>query len=121
MIGNGDIADVYSLQKMFATGCAGVMIGRFGVGQPWLIGKLIADMQHKPFNIPTHAEIGAIFLRHVTLLIELLGNEKFAILQARKLAKYYARPLPERMNFSLAVNQCETLKELGELCSRYFG
>lgn len=121
VIGNGDISDVHSLQKMFATGCAGVMIGRFGVGQPWLIGKLMADMENKPFRMPTSAEIGAIFLRHVTLLIELLGNEKFALLQARKLAKYYARPLSERMQFTEVVNQSETLTELRELCTRYFG
>ncbi|HYF97847.1 MAG TPA: tRNA-dihydrouridine synthase family protein, partial [Coxiellaceae bacterium] len=44
VIGNGDIADLESLQKMFATGCSGVMIGRAGVGQPWLIRQLIHEM-----------------------------------------------------------------------------
>lgn len=39
VIGNGDIACMDSLKKMLATGCAGVMIARAGVGQPWLIKK----------------------------------------------------------------------------------
>jgi len=120
VIGNGDIADTHSLQKMFATGCAGVMIGRAGVGAPWLIGKLMADLTHQPFTIPTTLEIGTIFLRHVSLLIELLGNEKFAILEARKLAKYYAKSLPARLEFTVAANQCETFNALNELCFRYF-
>lgn len=120
VIGNGDIADLPSLQKMFATGCAGVMIGRAGVGQPWLAGKLMADIEQRAFRMPCHSEIGEIFVRHVVMLIELLGNEKFALLQARKLAKYYARPLVQRMQFVLAVNQCETLQDLHELSIKYF-
>lgn len=120
VIGNGDIRNLNSLKQMFATGCAGVMIGRAGVGQPWLIEKLISEMQDKSFIMPGHSEIGLIYIRHVELLIELLGNEKFAILQARKLAKYYARLLSNRMEFADAVNNCESLQALRELCLKYF-
>jgi tRNA-dihydrouridine synthase B len=120
VIGNGDVADLSSLQKMFATGCAGVMIGRAGVGQPWLIAKLAAEMRGQSFNMPSQAEMGAMFLRHASELMTLLGNEKFAILQARKLAKYYARPLLKRMEFAAAVHACETLSGLKILCGKYF-
>jgi len=120
VIGNGDIANLDSLNKMFATGCAGVMIGRAGVGQPWLIRKLISEMQGKPFDIPHHSDIGKMFIRHVEQLAHLLNNEKFAILQARKFAKYYARPLQSRMNFAAAVNECETIEKLQSLCNEYF-
>lgn len=120
VIGNGDVADPGSLMKMFATGCAGVMIGRAGVGQPWLIGKLIAEMQEKKFNSPSLTEIGQVFIQHTTKLITLLGNEKFAILQARKLAKYYARPLPDRMEFAALINQCESLEDFRKHCLDHF-
>ena len=120
VIGNGDVRDVASLRQMFATGCAGVMIGRAGVGQPWLIGKLMAEMQGKSFPPPSHADIGTMFIRHVEQLATLLGNETFAILQARKLAKYYARSLPERIAFMEKMNSCETLVQCREVCIRYF-
>jgi tRNA-dihydrouridine synthase B len=120
VIGNGDIACVASLKKMFATGCAGVMIGRAGVGQPWLIKKLMAEMRGEEYIPPTLQEIGAVFLEHVERLIELLGNEKFVILQARKFAKYYARPLTTRAAFTDAVNMCDNLVSLKEICERYF-
>jgi len=120
VIGNGDVACVASLKTMFATGCAGVMIGRSGVGQPWLIGKLIAEMQQQPFHIPTSSEIGKIFLEHVQDLEQLLESERFAILQARKFAKYYARNLPDKLEFCAAVNQCETLLNLQKISSQYF-
>lgn len=120
VIGNGDIACVDSLKKMLATGCAGVMIGRAGVGQPWLIGKLTAELEGREFVVPTAAEIGFIFVDHIERLIALLGNEKFAILQARKFAKYYARQLATKMEFCEAMNVCETFRNMKILCQKYF-
>lgn len=120
VIGNGDVACVGSLKKMFATGCAGVMIGRAGVGQPWLIKKLIAEMQQQIFSMPSSKQTGLIFLEHVERLVELLGSEKFAIIQARKFAKYYARELAGRKDFSAAINHCENLSELKSITWQYF-
>lgn len=120
VIGNGDISCIESLQKMFATGCAGVMIARAGVGQPWLIKKLIAEMNQETFSIPLLPEIGLVFVEHVQQLAKLLGNEKFAILQARKIAKYYARGLSNKMEFCAAVNVCDNLPALKAICAHYF-
>lgn len=120
VIGNGDVADVETLNKMLATGCDGVMVARAGVGQPWLIGKLIAGLQNQEYQLPDNREISSVLLEHVQGLIELLGNEKFAILQARKFAKYYARHLPERPAFFAEVNECSDMAGLQQVCERYF-
>lgn len=121
VIGNGDISCKETLLQMLATGCAGVMISRAGVGQPWLIGKLIAELTNQPFSVPSYAQISAIFLEHIEQLEKLLGNEKFSILQSRKLAKYYARGLRNKKEFCLEVNDCEQINALKLICSRYFG
>jgi tRNA-dihydrouridine synthase B len=120
VIGNGDIACVDSLKKMLSTGCAGVMIARAGVGQPWLIQKLISEINNQRFLPPPAKEIAVLFIQHIEQLAELLGNEKFAILQARKFAKYYARDISERTEFCDAMNLCQDLKELKTICARYF-
>lgn len=120
VIGNGDIACLASLQAMLATGCAGVMISRAGVGQPWLIAQLMAEMQGKSYVSPINHEIAQVFLEHVKQLADLLQNEYFAILQARKLAKYYARHLPNKMDFCASVNTCQNLSELKAICASYF-
>jgi tRNA-dihydrouridine synthase B len=120
VIGNGDIACVESLKKMFATGCAGVMIGRAGVGQPWLIGKLAAELTQQDFIVPPSQEIGLMFVEHIEKLTALLNNEKFAILQARKIAKYYARHLENKADFCAEMNVCESLQKMTALCLRYF-
>lgn len=120
VIGNGDIACIDSLKKMLATGCAGVMLGRASVGQPWLIRKLIAEMNDEDFTIPSNKEIGCIFIQHTQQLIDLLGNEQFAILQARKLAKYYARQLVDRLEFCESVNRCKTFDVLQDIVKHFF-
>ncbi|HSW68956.1 MAG TPA: tRNA-dihydrouridine synthase [Gammaproteobacteria bacterium] len=120
VIGNGDTVCCESLKKMFATGCAGVMISRAGVGQPWLIAKLTSEMNGTKFVEPSFEERGLIFLEHVSHLIELLGNEKRGILEARKLAKYYARGLKNRMEFCEEVNKCENFISLKKVCEENF-
>lgn len=120
VIGNGDVACVESLRTMLATGCAGVMIGRAGVGQPWLTAQLQAEMRGEQFILPTLAEVAGMFIWHVEELVALLQSEKFAILQARKFAKYYARRLLDRTEFCEAINRCETLADFKQVCARFF-
>jgi tRNA-dihydrouridine synthase B len=120
VIGNGDVANIESLKKMLATGCAGVMIGRAGVGQPWLIQQLTAQLEGLPYSIPTHQQVGELFIEHIVGLCELLKNEKFAILQARTFAKYYARRIALKQDFCLAFNKCETLHDAKHLITQYF-
>jgi tRNA-dihydrouridine synthase B len=117
VIGNGDVACAHSLKLMLETGCAGAMIGRAGVGQPWLIAQL-RDPAYIPPSLP---EIGEIFLRHLTGLCELLRTEKFAIYQMRTMSKYYARTLPERSAFCEALNHCEQLADAVNIVKRFFG
>ena len=120
VIGNGDIRCVESLRKMFATGCAGVMISRAGVGQPWLIKKLISEMENQKFVSPSIKEIGLSFIEHMTRLAKLINNEKFAVLQGRKFAKYYGRNLAQKAEFCEAVNICFNLKDFENICLNYF-
>ena len=120
VIGNGDISCSDSLKKMFATGCAGVMVSRAGVGQPWLIRKLTAELNQENFTLPPPQEIGQILMEHVAALITLLNNEKFSILQARKFSKYYARHLPNKLEFHSAINICDNWSDFQAICLNYF-
>ncbi|MFI4957397.1 MAG: tRNA dihydrouridine synthase [Gammaproteobacteria bacterium] len=120
VIGNGDIACAESLRKMLQTGCAGAMIGRAGVGQPWIIAQLIAELQETPFQKPSIQEIGEMFLTHVKALSELLQTEKFAIIQARKFAKYYARTMPHKQAFFDALTQCDSIVLLTEVVRKTY-
>ena len=47
VIGNGDVKDPASAQRMFEeTGCDAVMIGRGAIGNPWVFSQLVARRRH---------------------------------------------------------------------------
>ncbi len=120
VIGNGDIACHSSLKKMLATGCAGVMISRASVGQPWLIQHLAARHLEKSPVIFTQNAIGELFLQHILLLANFFGSDIAALQHARKLCKYYARNLPNQESFCLAVRDCKKLNLLQKITSQFF-
>jgi len=95
VIANGDVDSWSSLKRMMAsTGAAGVMISRAGLGRPWLFAQIQAESQAKPFQAPLLPERKALLLAHVKALIT-LDNEHLALLQLRKLWKYYGMPVPD--------------------------
>ncbi|MDX1902363.1 MAG: tRNA-dihydrouridine synthase [Gammaproteobacteria bacterium] len=120
VIGNGDIACASSLMRMLQTGCAGVMVSRAGVGRPWLIGNMIAEIQGGEIYRPTSEEAGKVFIEHVRLLADFSGSEVLALLQARKFCKYYARNIPDRAAFCVAVNACDNVKDLEDIYYTFF-
>lgn len=99
VIGNGDITNASQLTHFLSqTHCAGFMIGRASVGQPWLFQKITHELSKKKFETPSLKEIGELLLKHVRGLIKLDGEHN-AIFQCRKLGKYYARSLKDKDEF----------------------
>ena len=120
VIGNGDVACLDSLKRMLATGCDAAMIARAGVGQPWLIQDLKQGLLGESYERPSGPEIAEVFIEHVQGLIDLMGQEKFAILQARKFAKYYARYYENRHEFISKINECDHFDQFQRYCSDFF-
>jgi hypothetical protein len=61
-----------------------------------------------------------MFLTHVKALSELLNTEKFAIIQARKFSKYYARTLPDRLSLIKDMTHCDSIEGLTQVVNRHF-
>lgn len=120
VIGNGNVGCYASLEKMLATGCAGAMVGRASIGQPWLIGKLIATARQQDFVAPTNHEIGLILIEHIAKLAHLFHSEKSAVLEARKMISHYARGLRNKRELCTQINSCETFADFKTICSAYF-
>lgn len=121
VIGNGDIHDAASLKHMFEqTKCAGFMIARASVGQPWLFAQLSAQLREESFVPPSLQEIGQLFIRHINGLIKLEG-ERNAILQGRKFAKYYARSIPDREDFIQQIMQPTDFINFSSIIATYLG
>lgn len=120
VIGNGDITDSAALSRLFLeTQCAGFMIARASVGQPWLFQKILSESEGKLFSIPTHQQIGELFLKHISGLITLEG-ERNALFQSRQFGKYYARTLQNKADFLVQLYEINTYMKLVELVRSFF-
>jgi nifR3 family TIM-barrel protein len=92
VIGNGDIALPADAARMFSqTGCAGVMIGRAIMGDPWLIAdteNFLAHGTSRPHR--SRREIVDIMLAHQSYLLAHSGIPK-GVLEFRKHMVRYLR------------------------------
>jgi nifR3 family TIM-barrel protein len=83
VIGNGDIVDAESYQKMLKTGVDAVMIGRGALGAPWIFKQLLGK------KLSEQEKFEAI-KKHISLLQELY-DEKFLTTYLRKHFLWYVK------------------------------
>jgi tRNA-dihydrouridine synthase len=69
------------------TGCAGVMVGRAALGNPWLPGRM-AGLHGGP---PDRREIHRVFCIHLEKMIDWMGSPRRAVMRMRKHAVWYTR------------------------------
>jgi len=92
VIGNGDVVDAASVQRMFeVTGCDGVMIGRAALGNPWIFSEARSWWQGtQALPAVSVAERLSTYRRHLELYLEIADNWH-AVVEMRKFAGWYLR------------------------------
>jgi tRNA-dihydrouridine synthase B len=88
VVGNGDLrtkADAGRMREQ--TGCAGVMVGRAALGNPWLLGSTAG----RPGGPPGREEIHRVFCIHLQKMIDWMGSPGRAVMRMRKHAVWYTR------------------------------
>lgn len=92
VIGNGDVRDAEGGARLLReSGCAGIMVGRGAVGNPFLFRTLAALLSGQPLPPPpTAAEKYAVAKWQLTLAAKEKG-ESVAVLEARKHLGEYLR------------------------------
>jgi tRNA-dihydrouridine synthase B len=121
VIGNGDIRHAADALRMINhTGCDGVMVGRGALGNPWLIGEIIACLADRDLpDYPSLLERGKIIARHLEMELQYYG-EACGSRNFRKHLLWYTKSLPGGAKFrQLAVNLKEKESILNEL-QRFF-
>ena len=94
VIGNGDVTSPELAKKMLAeTSCAGVMIGRGAIGNPWLIRNCVNYLNNGKYdsNVSLDEKIN-MMKKHLNMLIN-DKNEHTAILEFRNHLMYYFKYL----------------------------
>lgn len=115
VLGNGDVRSPADAEKMFQeTGCAGVMVGRAAMGDPWIFSRIVAWLSSREdIRMPTLEERAEICMRHARELIAEKGEE-LGMREFRKFLVRYSRGVAYGSNLRRLLPELSTLKQLGE-------
>lgn len=119
VFGNGGIDGAERAQQFFAAGCAGLLIGRAAVGNPYifsdikdgLIGRSVTPLDHK-----RRAEI------YLALIEENVAHygERIGVGRSKKTAGYWLRDFPGAADFRAKFVRLETLADIKKLFADFF-
>ncbi len=120
VLGSGDVTGPESARRMLErTGCAGLMIGRAALGNPWIFGQVKAYLNGGEVRPPKLVEIQAAMARHLFLLTDHYGEEP-----ARRIFKgwagRYLKGLPSAKSCREAIHRSGSLEEIRTVLIDYF-
>jgi tRNA-dihydrouridine synthase len=122
VIGNGDVVGPEDALRLRRTsGCDGIMIGRAGLGNPWVYQNLhdATTGSGLPPYVPAVTERRDTLLHHLDLEVELLGERK-AAMNLRRIVVWYTAGLPHNKNLRGAVCRTTDVLEIRLLIQEYF-
>ena len=120
VFGSGDIFEADDAMRMLEdTGCDGVMIGRGGYGNPWLIRDILDLLQDRATKRPSRNEIHQIAQQHLKLHREQFGEHK-AVFEMRKHLCWYAKGLNGSSQFRAKLQKTDSCSQLQKLADDFF-
>jgi nifR3 family TIM-barrel protein len=116
VIGNGDIKKPEDAERMLkATGCAGVMIGRAALGNPWLFQRI----NDPAINPPTMAERKQMILWHFDQF-EMLYDNYEAGAAMRKQLVWYSKGIAGGIELRRNLSKIKTKGQAREAVEKFF-
>jgi len=115
VIGNGDIVDGISAEKMFLeTGVDGIMIGRAALGNPWIFSEILSYLHGDlcrlnclEFKKPETKEKILVIKEQLSKMVEQMG-ETTAVKEMRKHFAWYLKGVPNSNHIKSELMQCKT-------------
>lgn len=115
VIGNGDVTDLESAQRMAATGVNGIAIGRGALGKPWIFRQVQAWLDGQPIpEAPGVPERADLMLELGLGVVELYGEYRGMRIM-RRLATDFFRGTQGAPAMRQKCNKLETVEDLQAL------
>jgi tRNA-dihydrouridine synthase B len=122
VIGNGDVLTPEDARRAFeVSGVDGLMIGRGGLGNPWIYRNLdeVMNGRRDAVYVPSVAERKATLLKHLELEIKHCG-ERVANLNMRRITVWYTAGLPNAKILRVAVCTAPDTNAVRALIEEFF-
>lgn len=119
VIGNGDIHDAISAEKMFQeTGCDGILVARGTFGQPWVVEEILRALSGDPTQVYTGENYKESFLQHLEHVIS-YQTERRALLDLRRIGAWYLKKGKGVKRLRDCFSHAESLSEVLQLIRDY--
>ncbi len=119
VIGNGDVTGAEMAARLIETsGCNGIMIGRGGIGYPWIYGEIAAVMDNRAIPAPpTFDEIKSTLIRHLELQLFHTPGQAFFLL--RRISCAYFKNFAGSAGFRNRINHSQSIDEIRNVIGEF--
>lgn len=119
VIGNGDINDALSAEKIFAyTGCDAILVARGTMGQPWIIEDIYRHLSGEAPIHRTGIYLRDTFLEHLEH-IALYQDERKAVFDLRRVGCWFLRGGKGVRELRQTLNHLQSVAEIREMLNQY--
>ncbi len=119
VIGNGDILDGLSAEKIFAhTGCDGILLARGTMGQPWLVEDIYRHLSGEPPLIRTVIDSRDVLLEHLEHIVSYRDQRK-AVCDLRRVACWFLRNIKGARALRNTITRSQSPLEIRQLINDY--
>lgn len=121
VIGNGDIVDIESAKAMLEdTGCAGVMVGRGAIADPWLPARISRWQRGlDPLVVSANERKEAMFF-YFDQITDAMHSDKGVLGRMKMLSQRFSRALHNGEQLRSKLLRSQSTTELREIASEYF-
>ncbi len=119
VIGNGDVWSGAAAKEMLRqTGCHGVMLARWVLGNPWLFAEAASALAGREYSPPSLRDRIFMAIRHLRMEVAYRG-EKQAVLFMRKHLAWYLKGLPGASHLKRKIFAEQSADVIANLLYRY--
>ena len=120
VMGNGDIwSEEDAIRMVEQTGVAGVMIGRGGIGNPWLLNRCVQALSGDTVSpLPNREERARIAIAHLNANVATKG-ERRGVLEMRKVIRNYIKGYRDSKTTWMRIIGTETLIETAHILEAF--
>lgn len=119
VIGNGDIYDAASAERIFTyTGCDAILLSRGTMGQPWIVEDIYRHLSGEPPIERTALDSRDTFLEHLDHIVSYKDPRK-AVLDLRRVSCWFLRNIKGASKLRETINHTQSALEIHELVTNY--
>lgn len=115
VIGNGDVVDGPSAEKMFQhTGCDAVLVARGTMGKPWVVHDIIAHFMGEPIEQKTLEMLRHALLEHFRYIAAYQCPRRVAV-DMRRIGCWYFKRSAATKAFREAISKAESMERVEDM------